>query len=318
MKRTAMKNTLFIISVVTLCIALALCVLGIMLLPFRIVYAADVSTKQNVICAPVSNLESNAYAGASSLTIITSEEVAFCIPESYYVSDVHHSVANYYGVSYCGFDDKFFIKSDTAPTTSTVTLSSDVSLYPDTILALKADATLTLEGTPVTAEHTIRLLGYSPTDATQIFVCATLNGESKLGFADSASLESFVVEYHPVAQAEREQLLARKYQPDPDNGDIAPNTSLALRIVLIIGICVPALIIAILLFKPSKNDRSQSKSVIRKGRSKNDFDYDSSRTYSPDRSQNGYDDARDRTSRERDNYDNNDYNRSTDNRDWRR
>lgn len=110
-----------------------------------------------------------------------------------------------------------------------------------------------------------------------------LDGDALFGFAPRDSFEDFVVPYHPITQAERDRLINSKPAPDPEKGDIIPNTSLALRIILIIGIAVPAIIIAILLFKPSKNDRTQGKSVMRSERRKNDFDYDSSRTYRDDR-----------------------------------
>lgn len=322
MKKTAMKNTAFIISVILLSLALAFCVLGILLLPFSIVHA---DSEQDVIFAPVSNLEGNEYASASSIVLVTADEIEFCIPESYYIANVHHAVANYYLVSYCGFDDKFFVKSNEAPKTTKVTFSDDVALSPDVKLTLKIGEELTFGTTTVNNDYTIKLLGYKPDDPTQIFISATTDGTPTFGFASVDSFLPFSVPYHPVSQAEREQILSSKYQPNPDNGDIIPNTSLALRIVLIIGICVPALVIAILLFKPSKNDRSQGKNTLRKSRKRDDFDYDSARTYArPDGYDDGYDRGYSRGYNDARGYDNYPQNRDNqgsydnqDNRDWR-
>lgn len=326
-----MKNTIFIISVTVLCLALACCLLGILLLPMKIAYA---ESTQDVVYAPVSDLENNEYAGASTLILMNSDETPFYVPESYYVSNVTHKISNYYEVDYCGFT--FFIQSESAPQTGTVTFADGVSPSPNVLLMPKEGANITYNGEVkvLTDGYTIKFLGYHTEDVSKIFIAAIKDGNSIFGFVNIDQFEPFVVPYHPIAQAERDAILASKYQPDPNNGDIVPNTSLSLRIILIIGICVPALIITFLLFKPSGNDRTQGKNTLRKSRKRGEFDYDSSRTYSSDR-QNGYDDGYDRgysrgyndarssnrDSRDYDGgYDRNGYenNRSDyDNRDWR-
>lgn len=299
MKRTAMKNTLFIISVMVLSLALACCVLGILLLPIKIVYA---DSAQEVVCAPVSDLENNECAGASAVMLMTIDETPFYIPESYYVSDVKRKIADYYEVSYCGFTDTFFIKSESTPQTTSVTFEDGVSLSPDVRLTIKEEINIILDGKILSNEYTIKLLGYHTEDASQIFIVASKDGEHIFGFANIGSFENFIVPYHPIAQQERDELIASKYQPDPDNGDIIPNTSLSLRVVLIIGICVPAIIIAFLLFKPSKTERSQGKNTLHRNRKRDEFDYDSPRSYSSDR-QNGYDSSRTYSSERQNGYD---------------
>lgn len=302
MKKTAMKNTLFILSVVVLSLLLACCVLGILLLPIKIVYA---DSTQEVVYAPVSDLENNEYAGASSIVLMTIDETPFYIPESYYVSDVTRKIADYYQVNYCGFSDTFYIKSESAPKTTSVTFQDGVALSPDVRLTIKEGINIILDGKMLTNEYTIKLLGYHTEDASQIFIVASYNNEHVFGFANIGSFDNFVVPYHPIAQAERDELIASKFTPDPDSGDIIPNTSLSLRVILIIGICVPAIIIAFLLFKPSKAERTQGKNTLRKNRNRGDFDYDCPRSYSSDRQndssrtysserQNGYDDGYDR------------------------
>lgn len=270
------KRILSALALILASVALSVCVLMGILLPYKIAYA---DSTQEVLVAPVSNLEGNAYAGASALQL-TSGDDTFLIPESYYISEISQKAAvpQYYQVKYCGMS--FYFKAESRPQTSTVTFSDGVSLSPDVRLTLTAES-LSLSGIEIkrTSNYTIKFLGYHPTDITQIYVVAMLDGSPYCGFASRDSFEKFTVPYHPIAQAERDRLIASKAEPDPDKGDIIPNTSLALRIVLIIGIAVPAIIIAILLFKPSKNDRSQGKSVMRKERGRNEFDYDSTRTY---------------------------------------
>ena len=268
------KRILSALALILASVALSVCVLMGILLPYKIAYA---DSTQEVLVAPVSNLEGNEYAVASALEL-TSGDDTFLIPESYYISEISQKTAvpQYYQVKYCGMS--FYFKAETRPQTSTVTFSDGVSLSPDVRLTLTAES-LSLSGIEITSDYTIKFLGYHPTDTTQIYVVAMLDGSTYCGFASRDSFEEFAVPYHPIAQAERDRLIASKAEPDPDKGDIIPNTSLALRIVLIIGIAVPAIIIAILLFKPSKNDRSQGKSVMRKERGRNEFDYDSARTY---------------------------------------
>ncbi len=268
------KRILSALALILASVALSVCVLMGILLPYKIAYA---DSTQEVLVAPVSNLEGNAYAIASALELTNGDDT-FLIPESYYISEISQKTAvpQYYQVKYCGMN--FYFKAESRPQTSTVTFSDGVSLSPDVRLTLTTE-TLSLSGIEITSDYTIKFLGYHPTDTAQIYVVAMLDGSSYCGFASLDSFEEFVVPYHPIAQAERDRLIASKQEPDPDKGDIIPNTSLALRIVLIIGIAVPAIIIAILLFKPSKNDRSQGKSVMRKERRRDEFDYDSARTY---------------------------------------
>ena len=268
------KKILSALALILASVALSVCVLMGILLPYKIAYADSV---QEVLVAPVSNLEGNAYAVASTLELTNGDDT-FLIPESYYISEISQKAAvpQYYQVKYCGMN--FYFKAESRPQTSTVTFSDGVSLSPDVRLTLTAES-LSLSGIEITSDYTVKFLGYHPTDITQIYVVAMFDGSSYCGFASRDSFEEFTVPYHPIAQAERDRLIASKPEPDPDKGDIIPNTSLALRIVLIIGIAVPAIIIAILLFKPSKNDRSQGKSVMRKERGRNEFDYDSARTY---------------------------------------
>ncbi len=268
------KRILSALALILTSVALSVCVLMGILLPYKIAYA---DSTQEVLVAPVSNLEGNAYAVASALELTNGDDT-FLIPESYYISEISPKAAvlQYYQVKYCGMN--FYFKAESRPQTSTVTFSDGVSLSPDVRLTLTAES-LSLSGIEITSDYTIKFLGYHPTDATQIYVVAMFDGSTYCGFASRDSFEEFTVPYHPIAQAERDRLIASKPAPDPDKGDIIPNTSLALRIVLIIGIAVPAIIIAILLFKPSKNDHSQGKSVMRKERRKDEFDYDSARTY---------------------------------------
>ena len=293
-----MKKVTLIISSIVLCVALALTVLASVLLTCTIAYAAS---EKDVVLATVSNLEGNEYPVASTI-VLKNEDGEFNIPESYYVIISQKAMPGYYFVNYCG--EQFFCEESLLSTATKVTFDNGVSPYPDIKLTITGDS-IDLKGTAVTNDYTINFLGYHPTDSTQIYVMATYNGEKKLGFVSKDAFSAFVVPYHPIAQAERNRILESKKPVEPKGGDIVPNTSLALRIVLIIGIALPAVIIVILLFKPSKHDVSGGKNQLRRARRKDEFDYDSSRSYSPDRpyDDRGYNDNRPDYRDDRDNYD---------------
>ena len=276
-----MKKVTLIISSIVLCVALALTVLAGVLLPCTIAYAAS---EKDVILATVSNLEGNEYPVASTI-VLKNQDGEFAIPESYYVTNMSKAFGNTFSVNYCG--QSFYLTLDDANIpTSKVTFDDGVLPYPDITLTIVGES-LVLNGNTITNDYTIKFLGYHLTDGAQIFVMATYDGNTVYGFAQKDAFNAFVVPYHPIAQAERERIISSKLPPEPKSGDIVPNTSLALRIVLIIGIALPAVIIVVLLFKPSKNDVSGGKNQLRRARKKDEFDYDSSRSYSPDRA---YDD----------------------------
>ena len=273
MKKISVKNAFSILAIFVVSACLAAVLIACVALPLSVAHAE--SAQMTVMIAPVSNLEGNATAGASSIKLAKGS-FEFYIPESYYLTNVKNEFGNYYSVSYCGVD--FFFESATAPQTTTVAFADGVSPSPDVLLTIKEGASL--NDTSIASAHTIRFLGYSTTEQSEIFVMAVTDGEPIFSFEDRASFADFTVTYHPITQAERDRILESKRPVEPSGGDILPNTSLALRIVLIIGICVPAVIIAFLLFKPTKN--AQGKTTMRRHRAKGDFDYDSTRTYNPD------------------------------------
>lgn len=105
------KKILLTLALVLTSVALSVCVLMGILLPYSIAYA---DSTQNVLIAPVSNLEGNAYAIASTLELTNGDDT-FLIPESYYITDISSKavVPQYYQVKYCGMD--FYFKAETRP-----------------------------------------------------------------------------------------------------------------------------------------------------------------------------------------------------------
>lgn len=277
-----------------------------------------------VIKAPVSNLEGNAYAGVSAVRLFDSNNNEFYIPESYFLCSPSMAIKDrIFNVTYCNMS--FLLRNEDfslyeLPATTQINLSEGEVLFPDMRLALKNEETSLLSQVAesdgivkyvpkktINNEYTVKLLGYNE-DGREIFVCATYNGDSDCGFIPADELEEFAVPYQQRAQAERAALLAAKEKPTAPNGSITPpNTSVALRIVLIIGIAVPAILVVLLLFKPSKNERRYAKNSVRNDRGRDGIDYDDPRN--DRRRDRRYDDEY-RNSRERDYDRDRDYDRN--------
>lgn len=249
---------------------------------------AKADSTVTVIKAPVSNLEDNAYAGKSTVCVYDSNSNLFYIPESYYLCSpaINIGAANntvlVYDVSYCDIIKPFLLRNPDfspyeLPATTQITVSEGESLFPDVRLTIKDDEEVELDSSVITNDFTIKLLGYNE-DESAVYVSATYNGISKFGFIPVDSLEPFTVPYQQRAQAERDSLLAAKNKPVLPNGSFTPpdNSSVALRVVLVIGIAIPSIIIVLLLFKPSKDEKRYAKTSVR--RERNDrIDYDEPR-----------------------------------------
>ncbi len=255
--------------------------------------AAETGTSVSVIKAPVSNLKDNEFAGISTLKIIVNDADAFYIPESYFVifkMNVPNSemkmVQYSYDYSKTPRLRDFFVasgeKSDLLLSGGADEESETRKLFPDVTLYLKDDVSeATVGNRLITSDYTLKLLGFSA-DGSQVYVDAVYNGElAASGFIAKADLKAFNVPYQERSQAERDAILAAQNQPDPTKGDLIPpdNTSVALRVVIIIGITIPALLIAFFLFKPTKGEQAYAKKTVRSRRRKDEYDYDNPRSY---------------------------------------
>lgn len=332
-KSVAPKTALYVIISVVLAAIVAMALL--IYLPAFTAYAdgedVDVITTDCIKIAP-SDLEHSAYAGSTSIVVkdLDTDNVMFYLPESYFLTNVEHrriAAANfdYYSFSYMGLDtSKWYVEYNASTTVQTVTLKVDENPYPDVLLTLKdGGETIWLDGSnPLTNDYTIKFIGFNAT-GDEFYVSATKDGLTKFTMVDRLLFVESNIPYQARTQAEREKLL-EEIAKTPKTGDIVPNTSKILRIILIIGICIPAALIVFLLFKPSKGSRRQS---VSRERARDEFDYDNSRSYRNDdrdyRNDRRDDRDRDRDYRDqrcddRDYRDNRDYRDSRDYRDDRR
>ena len=302
MKNNAVK---FSSAVIVLIMLILLVCTGIFLCAPQSVASAD--SAMSLIKAPVSNLEGNAYAGKSTLKLIPLDgNKAIFVPESYFVEYKKPYAGDLHEVVYAG--KLYYVKGASDP--SSITVADDELIYPDVALTIKEGETVTIKGgmLEITNEYVIKFLGYGE-DGTEVFVSIVRDGNSPItDFIAIDKLNTFTVPYQHKTQVERDELLASKVEPPVfgENGTITPKTSVALRVIIIIGIAIPTVLIVLLLFKPSKNERRYAKNSVRSERGKDDFDYDDSRSY------------RRREDRRDDRYDGRDYRDDRDDRDYDR
>ncbi len=288
MKKNVLKTLLiFVLVLAVLLAACAFVILFYSTMPIAFAEGAEQEDTQYpfYVKAAVSDLEGNEYAGAGAIVVrgANNDTREFLIPESYFIKIVQNvgNMDQIYEVEYAGLT--LYIPMDTTLVPANVTFKEEEKFYPDVTLALAEGVDLSaLEGVDsalkkLDATYTINFLGYAadPETPNLIYVKATpAEGKTQYGFIPSSAFEAFNVPYQAQTQAERDALLAWKEQetPAPPAGSLpAPEGSLALKIILIIGISLPAVIIVILLFVPSRNDESVRKS---RGASSDGRDYD--------------------------------------------
>lgn len=284
MKRTFLQK-LFILVVALATLASAFALVLTLTLGAGVAFAdsAEDAEKASYIKALVSNLEGNEYAGVGTVAVrgADNDEREFLIPESYFVKVEKNILDTFYEVSYAG--QNFYMPINTAFVPSEETFAQDEAFYPEVQLTLAENADLSaLEGVDsqlkkLDSTYTINFLGYAadPETPDLIYIMATPEeGKPIFGFIPRSAFEAFNVPYQKRAQTERDELLAQKEQLNPPAGPgslPAPSGSMALKIILILGISLPAVIIVILLFVPSRRGE-----VVRKtrGASSDGRDYD--------------------------------------------
>lgn len=244
-------------------------------------------------------LAGNAEAQPSDIAVSVNSddgnaEILFYLTQSYYYK------VSRYGTTYVLSDLAelgFFIQGDLPEGALIAALPDGAEpsgAMPSVALTLakgaevKLNNGLTVNGTNA-AGYSFSFLGYShASDGTLMVAFSAKNAATTtFGTADRSSFEAFVLPWHPVAEAHRSALLAPDEPVIEDgNGDLTAGTpSHALRIVLIIGIAVPAVLIVILIFKPTSDnrDRRDDRRAMRRRDDRRGIDYDRERSYASDR-----------------------------------
>ena len=289
-----------------------------------------------VYIAPA-DLKNNEFAGQTQVAVKDNGngETLFYLVESYYYPVVKQITlgTTYYTLDIQGVD-AVVMADDTMIIDTLPSGANADNILPQNLL-LKEGITLSIKGQTVDTRDgwTVKLIGVNDVN---FFVQCSKDDITVCGSALKDNFTSSNVQYHPIALAEREGLLNQT----PDNGTIGGNNStdksVILRIVLIIGIAVPAIIIAIMIFKPGRaSERSNYDRHAMRTRREEEMDYDRDRSYDRERDysrrqpyddrnyrddrgyDNRYDDRRDRgyDDRRRDDRDDRGYDRYDDRRD---
>lgn len=231
----------------------------------------------------------------------------------------------YYQVDYMGIEDCMITKED-VPTESVKAYEGvTASNFAPNVLLI-TNQSVTVDGVAVNTSDgwTVKLMGYIDDN---LYVKAVKDDVSRLGAVPKTSFNSFNVSYHAIAQAERAGLLNQT--PNDEPGTVSGGgTSNILRIILIIGIIIPALIIVLLLFKPNRETAGYDKRAMKKQPDSRKVDYDRDRRYGddyrrdyrdyPDRDRDRDRDYRDRYDRDYRGRDDRDYRERTNDKDYRR
>ena len=232
-----------------------------------------------------SDLENNAYASGSTVAVVDGEtgDVLFYLIESYYYpvkSLVVSSDLTVYILDVAGLNATVDVSNlqELPKAYDGVTLENAL---PQNLL-LKDGVTVTLGAHTIDTKTgwTVKLLGLN---GDKFFVQASFNENVVFGLVARENFTTENVSYHIIDETARQGLLNKT--PDEnlsESGDTSKST--LLRIILIIGIAVPAVIIAIMLFKPGRNSaKTNYDRHAMRTRRDDDIDYDRDRRYDRDR-----------------------------------
>lgn len=226
--------------------------------------------------------ESGTYNARGDITVyanlsIGGEQALFSIPETYYFNIIDKDGDNKYFITYNNIsasagcyikaDESSFAELTAAETDNITGFTAELVLSGDSIEFYENNSLRIKEALPYAAADVtkVQFLGFATYNST---ACAYVKlNDEKQGFmpveglkikSDNTALSEYVIPDNP------------NYSDVPDNGTTdnkasgGIDNSKLIRIILIVGIVVPALVIMFLLFKPSK---------------KNHYDYDRNRDY---------------------------------------
>lgn len=216
-------------------------------------------------CIPLGSHGINAVADNSTPHVLATGDVwlyddkgekLFIVPASYYAR-INNLDDNFYYITFNGIAGKVHKKEvsavgyhTTAPGTS-ITLYLSESYSDFTHIQLKQHPDIGAEsllGVPY--GEGFSYLGSYPTDSGELWYCVKYN--EVIGYIramrtsePSITIPTFVPEEPPATEASAE--------PSKDSKDVINNlTSTELKIIIILGLAIPALAIVVLIFKPHK------------------------------------------------------------------
>ena len=244
---------------------------------------ADEATSYIHIEPSDESLKNNEFAGVSSVEVKdkTTGELLFYLIESYYYPVLAQPLLNtYYELNIDGVEGLVEIASLSESPKGYDGVSFDNAL-PSSIL-LKEGVTISVKGHTVDTRDgwTVKLVGVN---GDSFFVVASKDDVVVSGLALKENFTTSNIQYHANALAKREGMLNQT--PDGEvESDNGTDKSVVLRIVLIIGIAVPAIIIAIMIFKPGRaSSKTNYDRHAMRTRREEEIDYDRDRSYDRER-----------------------------------
>ena len=220
------------------------------------------------------------------------------LPAFYLTQGYYYSLIRYSDVYALADFDAYYIYGgvdESALLTSLPDGATTSDMVPDVTLTFRSGVTLRLPNNiTISASdmkgYTLNFVGFADasTNGTGNIVVAAYDGIRPTQYAtiSVSDVEEFSVPWHPIAAERRAELLAPDEPADDGtaDGDLTGGTpSNALRIILIIGIAVPALLIVFLLFKPSSKRNDTRRTTMRRQDTERGIDYDRERSYESDR-----------------------------------
>ena len=249
--------------------------------------------------APSDDALKNSSAASPSAVRATNrsqgESVTVFLTEGYFYKAVRYNDA-FYALD-ASLGNGFYIDTALPEDAVYLTLPEGASAsdaLPDVTLTLAAGKSVTLPNyitvRPEDEDYTFRFLGWTEEDADGergiVFAADGPTGATLFGTAEADTFLPFTVPWHPLDEARRQTLITPTPSDDAVPDDLTGGEpSDALRIILIIGIAVPALIIVFLLFKPSSDRRrpDERRRTVRGSDTRGGIDYDRERSYESDR-----------------------------------
>ena len=228
-------------------------------------------------------------ATSSSVYFVYQGDNLFKIPESYYLKIVGEATAYDVPVSYKGLVGTISKeKADTLAKKTTTQYSNtainDENAYPNIELTFSGSALAfeTLDGTSTSKDPSlvhVYYLGKSD-DNTKTFI-KVVEGDATYFGSTSAQFEAYTV------SANQEVINFINSQESGSNSNQTnTNNSKALRVILIIGLIIPAVIIALLIFIPKKSEQYDKARM--NSRKVGKIDYDKTRVQDPNMQQPPY------------------------------
>lgn len=245
-------------------IAILLMIIILIMIPIT---TATAFAEETLECYVIGDEEVQIYVRFDELGAI---EPAFSIPKGYGFSIVDTSNAKYAQVKYSGINGTYILKSDLSKCTKVQTMDK---LSPSLIVELTGRKTVYTypvvgDGKPITFTGTAMFLGeYKENGKTTCYAIYDVNNPSSgIYFVDPdanviSNLKAIQDLINPPQIKPGDETTNPPVSPVTDPSSETPKNKTVLRIILVLGIVVPAFIIILIVFKPGRKKHKVEREV---------------------------------------------------------